>query len=261
MSKKKANYYASDSNELSEILKWANSKITSKSWKVKQIFVVLVRLSAVQGFTRTHRYLCFTQARYHLILLSQESLEPNRSKRPRNLCPRDFLAGPSAVGGWNPGGRYRRQQIRTNTIPWEATKKRFGSKLGSSCGFCERRPAVRASHSGWVGGQSQSFTHITAHRGTVQLFDKIVGLQRWSSRALLFTAHRCLQLDTGRHWDKMSGRVFLRCQVVGSQAASVEFKIQKKLSKLANTLLKYKIKRSNYKTLPKLCLLHFPCVW
>ena len=102
---------------------------------------------------------------------------------------------------------------------------------------------------GWV-GQSQSFTHITAHRGTGELFDKIVGLQRWSSRALLFTAHRCLQLDTGRHWDKMSGRVFLRCQVVGSQAASVEFNIQNTLSKLANTLLKYKIQRSNYKTHP-----------
>ena len=103
---------------------------------------------------------------------------------------------------------------------------------------------------GWWVGQSQSFTHITAHRGTVQLFDKIVGLQRWSSRALLFTAHRCLQLDTGRHWDKMSGRVFLRCQVVGSQAASVESKIQNTLSKLANTLLKYKIQHSNYKTHP-----------
>ena len=129
--------------------------------------------------------------------------------------------------------------------------------IGGKLNLCKSAMRAEAARPGLLSVTSRpnpprydAFTHITAHRGTVQLFDKIVGLQRWSSRALLFTAHRCLQLDTGRHWDKMSGRVFLRCQVVGSQAASVESKIKNTLSKLANTLLKYKIQRSNYKTHP-----------
>ena len=46
-------------------------------------------------------------------------------------------------------GRSKYEQIRFHGKPQKSASE---ANLEAAVGFCERRPAVRASHSGWVGG-------------------------------------------------------------------------------------------------------------